>query len=182
MDDVSSVHWAMRVLVVILVLVAVGLSFGNSVSVGAEATTVGYSWLAKLAWLAGGAGVLYFGWRIRERQQEIGYGILCIMPFVLLFAVPRVLVNQVRVDDEGFAIRKWGFVWYDKEEVKFSDHYRMTYRVTHGSRRREKRELICESASGKPTTLSAGGMLGKALPAITEYAAGRGLVVNLEAN
>jgi hypothetical protein len=58
MDDESSVQWACGILGGILVLVAIGLSLGNSESVGADATTNANSWKAKAAWLDGGFGSL----------------------------------------------------------------------------------------------------------------------------
>lgn len=186
MDDETTFRAAVFMLAVLIGLAALGLSVGYGVTAGAEATIVGYSLTAKLAWIFGSLSAMFAGWKIRERSQEVGYGILCIVPMVLFFALPRVLVDQVRVDKEGFAEREWRFFWHRTTEIKFSDYKNLIYQVRIVQGRKgphEEHQLICRPGAdpSRQKVLAAGGMLQKALPAIAEYGEPRGAVLKIDA-
>jgi hypothetical protein len=139
-------------------------------------------WLP-LTVLAASLAGLPLAWLIRTKIARLGYGLLILIPIMLVVVVPGLWGDRVSVDHDGFSL-KTGF-WFSPtrcdvrfDEVQTIRHVSYIERGRRGDVRKYK--LIVQSRRGHTQSVPSGDLMRYAVPTILETAQDRGIDVRDE--
>jgi hypothetical protein len=118
------------------------------------------------------------GWALRKRSARFGWALLILGPLAVVFLVPAMLAERVKVDADHF--ERTALPGQDKHDIKFDDLAGIEYKTEQsfsGRRRTTKHVFILTYKQKPPERLTLGTLLQAAAPEIAERARAKGVMV-----
>jgi len=123
---------------------------------------------------------LPIGWFLRQKSVRVGWGMLILAPLFLVFVVPGLWSDFVKVDDQGFELKTgfWFAPTYHKVEFKNLASIALTDKIRSGRRGKQTSyDLQCQSPMGTGPTVPVGDLMKRALDDILAHAQAHGIAV-----